>query len=92
MRLPLVAVFLAVLAAAPAAAQSDAAERRYCDLLQQQYDRFAKLGGEGAMPGGRVDRALGEAECRKGNYAAGQKLLSDAIRAVNGSVPPRPAG
>ncbi|QQS12285.1 MAG: protein kinase [Rhodospirillales bacterium] len=68
-------------AAAPAGTGPD---QRCFELMEYYSARVGKFGGP---PPGRVERALGEQECRKGNLAAGHRLLEQAIRIANLPVP-----
>jgi hypothetical protein len=64
-----------------------AQDMKRCDQLADYYDRYSKRISEGRTPVGRVERELGYAECRKGNFAAGAKMLEEAIRRSGYSVP-----
>jgi hypothetical protein len=71
-----------------ALAQSSAVFR--CDQLAAFYDRYTGnvILSEGrSRPTGYLERELGVQECRRGNQAAGVRLLEEAIRKTGSQVP-----
>jgi hypothetical protein len=62
--------------ALPAAAGMQSGDARRCQQLITTFDRLSPDFEHNAS---RRDRDLGEAECRKGNYTAGEKLLEMAL-------------
>ena len=87
----LVATGLLALPLSPSLAQTGTAgDRSYCDALMAQYDRFTpKI--EGIVPGGRIEREVGEDRCRQGRTAEGEKILMEALRYLGYEPVPRPA-
>lgn len=78
----------------PAAAEMKSTDGKHCQKLMAMFDRlvpeFDRLVPERdrAAPATRRNRQLGEAECQKGNYAGGEKLLEMALMSV-GYKPPQ---
>ena len=79
---------LAAAIALSASTNASAQDIRRCDQLAAYYDRYSGRVSEGRMPVGRLERDLGYQECRKGNFAAGARMLEEAIRRSGYNVPP----
>jgi hypothetical protein len=81
-QLSVVALVMAA-ATLPATAATPSTDANHCQQLISKYDR---LGSAFDDAGRRRARDLGEAECRKGNFAAGENLLEMALMSV-GYIP-----
>ena len=60
-----------------------------CLQLIEQFDRYYPRNGETlGSTGSRLDRGVGEIQCRRGEYADGIRTLEAAMRRNLISIPP----
>jgi hypothetical protein len=80
--LTILALSAAMLLPSAGAFADQAADAARCQLLRNQFDRYAASAKTEGDFTGRLDRDIGVDLCRRGQYAAGIQELEKAIRLI----------